>query len=328
MRQSPIVPRRRVSLCRYARRYRLAYYDASKGGGADDSVLPPLAAGDALRVVGGGGEDERGAASGDNDETDDGVAEADRGAGGGGGGDGGLTLHASETKPPARFTEARRTRRVREREGSYIESRASCEEHSSYRALHATSLRIETLTRGELCRALHATSLRVQTQLRGASFRGGRRSSALLGVSALLSNRGSSLRRALLAAGGVGACVSPPSSAVVRRRDRSRLVGCRFYLRVSFRRASSRRWRSSGSASDACCFYMPAQWVMPRLHWAAGEKMCHLLPRRPPLDVRQHARDAAHARLRAERRGREERRPQDGRRRRARADARRVRGAW
>ena len=148
LRQSPIVPRRRVSLCRYARRYRLAYYDASKGGGADDSVLPPLAPGDALRVVGGGGEDERGAASGDNDETDDGVAEADRGAGGGGGGgDGGLTLHTSETKPPARFTEARRTRRVREREGSYIYrvssvmrgafvvSSASCDE-PSYRDSH------------------------------------------------------------------------------------------------------------------------------------------------------------------------------------------------
>ena len=216
---------------------------------------------------------------------------------------------------------------VREKAHISIESRASCEVHSSYRALHATSLRIETLTRGELCRALHATSLRVQTQLRGASFRGGRRSSALLGISALLSNRGSSLRRALLTAGG-GACVSPPSSAVVRGRDRSRLVGCRFYLRVSFRRASSRRWRSLGSASDTCCFYMPAQWVMPRLHWAAGEKMCHPLPRRPPLDVRQHARDAARARLRAERRGREERRPQDERRRRARADARRVRGEW
>ena len=25
-----------------------------------------------------------------------------------------------------------------------------------------------------------------------------------------------------------------------------------------------------------CCFYMPAQWMMARLQWAAGEKMCHL----------------------------------------------------
>ena len=29
-------------------------------------------------------------------------------------------------------------------------------------------------------------------------------------------------------------------------------------------------------AGDTCCFYMPVQWVMPCLHWAAGEKMCHL----------------------------------------------------
>ena len=25
-----------------------------------------------------------------------------------------------------------------------------------------------------------------------------------------------------------------------------------------------------------CCFYMPAQWVMSCLQWAAGEQMCHL----------------------------------------------------
>ena len=29
-------------------------------------------------------------------------------------------------------------------------------------------------------------------------------------------------------------------------------------------------------ASDMCFFCMPAQWVMPYLQWAAGEKMCHL----------------------------------------------------
>ena len=27
-------------------------------------------------------------------------------------------------------------------------------------------------------------------------------------------------------------------------------------------------------ASDMCCFYMPARWVMPCLQWAAGEKIC------------------------------------------------------
>ena len=35
-----------------------------------------------------------------------------------------------------------------------------------------------------------------------------------------------------------------------------------------------------------CCFYMPAQWRMPCLHWAAGEKMyvpplSHLPPAPP-----------------------------------------------
>ena len=34
-------------------------------------------------------------------------------------------------------------------------------------------------------------------------------------------------------------------------------------------------------ASDMCCFYMPAQWMMARLQWAAGEKMCHLPSGRP-----------------------------------------------
>jgi hypothetical protein len=33
-------------------------------------------------------------------------------------------------------------------------------------------------------------------------------------------------------------------------------------------------------ASDTCCVYMPAQWMMARLHRAAGQKMRHL-PRRP-----------------------------------------------
>ena len=33
-------------------------------------------------------------------------------------------------------------------------------------------------------------------------------------------------------------------------------------------------------ARDMYCFYMPAQWVMPWLQWAAGEKMCHFPPGR------------------------------------------------
>ena len=33
-------------------------------------------------------------------------------------------------------------------------------------------------------------------------------------------------------------------------------------------------------ARDMYCFYMPAQWVMPWLQWAAGKKMCHFPPGR------------------------------------------------
>ena len=45
-------------------------------------------------------------------------------------------------------------------------------------------------------------------------------------------------------------------------------------------------------AIHACCFYMPAQWEMAYLQWAAGETMCHL-PRRPALRrARRHRRVA------------------------------------
>ena len=49
--------------------------------------------------------------------------------------------------------------------------------------------------------------------------------------------------------------------------------------RVRFAASPARtitRLLETGEASDMCCFYMTAKWVMSCSQWAAGEKMCHL----------------------------------------------------
>ena len=93
----------------------------------------------------------------------------------------------------------------------------------------------------------------------------------------------------LLPDGGVKGWERPKADAQ-RRKLAGALDKAKGVAGAGARRAMLRKARDM-----YCCFYMPAQWVMACLQWAAGERTCHRLPRKAEAMLKRMLAEAERA---------------------------------